>query len=587
LDENFPVQGSSDETTQPAYDVRQLMAAAVNLDREARPAFLDRVCGSNGTLRRELERLLAHHEATTDSQLSGLGANFTGRQIGPYTVVRQLGHGGMGTVYLVERTIGRHRQQLALKLVQPGLTDNDLIIRRFEHEREILASLDHPNIAHLLDIGSTGDGVPYLVMDYVNGQPIDDYCDQHRLSIDSRLTLFLSVCAAIQYAHSKGVVHRDIKPGNILITPEGIVKLLDFGIAKVLNSPGQTQVLLTQSGMAPMTIEYASPEQIRGQTAGPASDVYSLGVVLYELLTGLRPHRVENRPPHAILSAICEEPPQAPSSVMRRHNDLQQVCDLRGQTPQRLIGLLAGDLDSILLKALRKQPEWRYASAEEFSADIGRHRMGLRVTARKDTLLYRAERALHRILHPTDDVFHSHGLLMLTAGLLAILLLLERQFIHWRWVAEAAKEIDIIAVGGWLCWSMFEGRSRVRAGEFSSLDRRSWIVFTVITVALGTLTIASAISGFIPPHAMAVFWNTGLAIGLLAMGLQANRIMTAGGVVLLSSALTANLLTEWAYLSLAAGMLGGMVIPGIIFTIQKRNFKRADRPRDTGSSTTL
>jgi hypothetical protein len=501
--------------------------------------------------------------------------------------VRQLGHGGMGTVYLAERTIGRHRQQLALKLVQPGLADNAAIVRRFEQEREILASLDHPNIAHLLDIGSTEDGVPYLVMDYVDGLAVDRYCDEYRLSVDSRLTLFTSVCAAIQYAHTKGVVHRDVKPGNILITADGTVKLLDFGIAKVLNAEDQTQFMLTRSGVAPMTIEYASPEQIRGQTVGPASDVYSLGVVLYELLTGHRPHRMEGRLSLAIVSAICEEPAAAPSSAVRQYDDLERICNLRGQTPQRLIGLLSGDLDSIILTALRKQPEWRYASAEELSADIRRHMSGLRVTARKETLPYRAERVLHRVLHPTEDVFHSHGMLMLTAGLLAVLLLLERQFIHWRWVAEAGTEIDAVAVVLWLCWSMYEGRRMMRAGEFSMLDRRSWIVFTVITVALGTLTIASAVTKFVPPHAMAVFWNTGLAIGLLAVGLQANRIMTAGGVVLLVSALGASVVAEWAYLSLAAGMLGGMVIPGVIFAIQKRNFRRAHRAPATSSPTTV
>lgn len=546
LDENSPVHGSGGETTQPAGNRNH---------PQPEPA--------------------------------GGGSNWVGRRIGPYNLVRQLGHGGMGTVYLAERTIGRHRQQLALKLVQPGLTDNALIVRRFEHEREILASLDHPNIAHLLDIGCSEDGVPYLVMDYVDGQPIDRYCDERRLSVNRRLTLFRSVCAAVHYAHSKGVVHRDVKPGNILITSGGDVKLLDFGIAKVLEPGEQTQMLLTRSGMAPMTIEYASPEQIRGQPVGPASDVYSLGVVLYQLLTGRRPHRAEGRLPHAILSAICEEPPLAPSSAVRTFDDRQQIGSLRGQTPERLIGLLSGDLDSVLLKALRKQPEWRYRSAEEFSADLRRHMLGLPVIARKDSLAYRAERALHRILYPTDDVFHSHGMLMVTAGLLAILLLLERQYIHWGWVAQGATKIDIAAVGGWLCWSMYEGRRMVRAGEFSSLDRRSWIVFTVITVALGTLTIASAATGFIPPHAMAVFWNTGLAIGLLAVGLQANRIMTGAGVVLLVSAIAANLFGEWAYLALAAGMLGGMVVPGVIFAAQKRYFRNPPRTADADSSTTV
>ena len=215
--------------------------------------------------------------------------SWEGRAIGPYRLVRQLGSGGMATVYLAERSIGNVRQQVALKVIRPNFVADTQMMRRFEHEREILASLDHPNIARLRDIGSTEQDIPYLVMDYVDGDRIDEYCGAAQLDIPERLGLFCRTCEAIQYAHSKGVIHRDLKPSNILVTSEGLVKLLDFGIAKVLRPADQTGTLLTQSGASLMTIEYASPEQIRGENIGPQSDVYSLGVLLYELLTRHRP----------------------------------------------------------------------------------------------------------------------------------------------------------------------------------------------------------------------------------------------------------------------------------------------------------
>jgi hypothetical protein len=473
----------------------------------------------------------------------------------------------MGTVYLAERKIGKRSQQVALKIVRPGLTANAEIIRRFEHEREILASLDHPNIARLLDIGSTAEGVPYLVMDYVDGEPVDIYCDARKLTIPERLSLFCIACAAIQYAHSKGVIHRDLKPSNMLVTSEGQLKLLDFGIAKVLNSEGQTQTIGTQPGSTLMTIEYASPEQIRGDTVGPQSDVYSLGVILYELLTGCRPYRTEGRFLHVIARAICDEDPVTPSSAVCEPTgslDTSGLADLRAEKPDRLKRRLSGDLDSIMLKALRKQPQWRYESPAEFSEDIRRHLAGERVTARKDTLRYRAEKVLHRILYPSDGVFHSHGMLMLTAGLLGVLLLAERQAIAWGWRAKANRPVDIAAVTLWILWSMREGRRMMRAGKFSALDRQSWIVFSVITTALGLLTIISVIRPLISLEAMAIFWNVGLAIGLIVVGLQANRLMTAGGVSLMVSALAAAFYSEAVYVCLASGMLAGMVVPGFL-----------------------
>src|SRR5688572_14988680 len=377
--------------------LREVFEAALELDPADVPAFLDGACGSDRSLRDEVEQLLAAHasaDAWIDRPLvqrsNGGAVVLQGLSFGPYEIVREIGAGGMGTVYLAARTIGKVRQHVALKVARPGLIANADIIRRFEHEREILASLDHPNIARLLDIGSTPEGIPYLVMDYVDGEPIDEYGDRHKLTIAQRLSLFRIACAAIQYAHSKGVVHRDLKPSNILVTSDGLLKLLDFGIAKVLRDEGQTRTMLTRTGAALMTIEYASPEQIRGGTIGPPSDVYSLGVVLFELLTGERPHRTEGRLPHQLAHAICDESPITPSS-------------LRSE--------LAGDLDSIILKALRKEPEWRYQSPEALGEDLRRHLAGLLVSARKDTLRYRMEKIVQRILYPSDGLFHTHGML--------------------------------------------------------------------------------------------------------------------------------------------------------------------------------
>jgi serine/threonine protein kinase len=535
--------------------LREVFEAALEHHPADVPAFLDNACGSDRALREEVEQLLAAHAATDawiDHPLVPSGnieeTSLQGLSVGPYEIVRELGAGGMGTVYLAARTIGKVQQHVAVKIARPGLIANSEIIRRFEHEREILASLDHPNIARLLDIGSTPEGIPYFVMDYVDGEPIDEYCHRHELNVTQRLSLFRIACAAIQYAHSKGVVHRDLKPSNILVTADGLLKLLDFGIAKVLRDEGQTRTMLTRSGATIMTIEYASPEQIRGDTIGPRSDVYSLGVVLFELLTGERPHRTEGRLPHQVARAVCEETPMTPSS-------------LRAE--------LAGDLDSIILKALRKEPEWRYESPEELSEDIRRHLAGLLVSARKDTLRYRVEKIVHRILYPSDGVFHTHGMLLLTAGLLGTLLLAERQAIQWNWKATIDRTLNVGAVVAWLCWSLHEGQRMMKAGKFSPLDRQSWIVFTVITTAVGLLTIVSAVRSFIAPEAIAVFWNAGIAMGLIIVGLQASRVMTAGGIIMLSSAVAAGFFRDSLYLCLAIGMLGGMVAPGLLLAIQR------------------
>jgi hypothetical protein len=543
-------------STEQLRKVRDLFHAALEREPADLSSFLDECCPDDLAVRVEVERLLLAH-GTSGAWIdrtfrpavtsSAPPVALEGRFVGPYLVVRQIGFGGMGAVYLAERRIGRARQQVAMKIVRTGLADNAEIVRRFEQEREILASLDHPNIARLLDIGSTGDGVPYLVMDFVSGEPIDSYCDKHKLGIPARLALFRTACSAIQYAHSKGVIHRDLKPANILVTADGTLKLLDFGIAKVLDAEGHTQ---TQTGTALMTLEYASPEQVRAEPIGPASDVYSLGVILFELLTGKRPYRTTDRLMHSIARAIVEDEPAAPSVTASEAK-------------------LSGDLDAIVLKALRKKPEWRYSTPEELSEDIRRHLDGERVLARRDTVRYRLERIVHRVLYPSRGVFHTHGTLLMSAGLLGVVLLVERQWIAWGRAAAPRKWLDISAVAVWLLWSMKEGWQMRRRGRFSSLDFQSWIVFTTITVATGLLTVVSALRSVIRPEAMALFWSTGLASGMVIVGLQASRLMTAGGVALFASVLASNFFPESIYVWLAAGWLVGMVMPGLLLTLQR------------------
>lgn len=275
-------------------------------------------------MRAELEELLAAHEQENGlldapainhfpGNAPGDEARREGTRIGPYKVLREIGHGGMGTVYLAVRDDDVFKKRVAIKLVRRGM-DTDSIIRRFRNERQILASLDHPNIARLLDGGATEDGLPYLVLEYIEGQPMDDYCDRHQLSIEERVKLFRTVCAAVQFAHQNLIVHRDLKPGNILVTADGTPKLLDFGIARILNLELSSQTIdPTLSIMKLLTPGYASPEQMRGETITTASDVYSLGVILYQLLTGHRPYQVGTKVPHEMARIVCEQVPTKPT----------------------------------------------------------------------------------------------------------------------------------------------------------------------------------------------------------------------------------------------------------------------------------
>jgi serine/threonine protein kinase len=300
--------------------VRDVLDKAIALPDHDRRVFLDSACSSDPELRAEVESLLQSHLAASTEFLNQLPeavkASATepsaraGRRVGAYQLLEQIGRGGMGEVYRAVRADGQYAKEVAVKFVRVGL-DTLSVIERFRQERQVLASLDHPNIARLLDGGTTDEGVPYLVMELIEGIPIDEYCDSHGLAVAERLGLFLQVCSAVQYAHQHLVIHRDIKPGNILVTTAGTPKLLDFGIAKILDTAAGSQTTLN-----PMTPEYASPEQIRGESVTTSTDVYSLGVVLFELLTGRSPYPKTTQGPHELARAICEIEPPRPSSII-------------------------------------------------------------------------------------------------------------------------------------------------------------------------------------------------------------------------------------------------------------------------------
>ena len=319
-------------------------------------------------------------------------------RIGPYRIVEEIGRGGMGTVYLAERADGQFEQRVAVKLMRAGL-DSTAAQRRFAAERRILARLQHPNIARLLDGGVASDGRPFLVVELVPGQAITRYCDERRLAVDTRLELFKKMGAAVEYAHRNLVVHRDLKPSNILVTDDGTVKLLDFGIAKLLGQQDDTESPETEAGLRPLTPEYSAPEQAAGEPITTATDTHGLGLVLYELLTGRRAYRIEGRTP-AELDRVTRklDPPPRPSVAVREPGDLtpEEIAAARATTPTRLARRLAGDLDTICLMAVRHEPERRYRSAASLLDDVERHRTQRPVVARGDSFGYRAGKALRR-----------------------------------------------------------------------------------------------------------------------------------------------------------------------------------------------
>ncbi|HSL53259.1 MAG TPA: serine/threonine-protein kinase, partial [Pyrinomonadaceae bacterium] len=385
--------------------VEEIFQAALDLSPEDRDRYVSDVCKEDTELKRDVESLLSQYDSAGElleepvygnTEMSALESfvedkdPMLGRRLGTYRIEREIGRGGMGAVYEALRADNEFNKRAAIKLVKRGM-DTDFVLRRFRKERQILAALDHPHIAGLLDGGTTEDGLPYFVMEFIEGQPLYSYCDNNKLNITERLKLFRSICDAVHYAHQKQVVHRDIKPSNVLVTSEGVPKLLDFGIAKLLNPTlaGDITHDPTATAMRLMTPEYASPEQVQGAPTTPTTDVYSLGVLLYELLTGHRPYRLVNRAPHEIARVICEEAPAPPSIIITRTEDLlpslnagddsttlNRLYTSRGTTLESLRRALSGDLDNIVMQALRKEPEWRYQTAADLRDDITRYLEG-------------------------------------------------------------------------------------------------------------------------------------------------------------------------------------------------------------------
>ena len=445
-------------TTRDRRRVLEILDATLAEPPGSRPQFLDRACGDDHELRREVESLL-ELEDEADRFLDqpavpkpGDSAMFgEGTRIGPYRVLEKLGRGGMGTVYKAVRE-DDFEKQVALKLLQRDLA-SEANVRRFHNERQILARLEHPAIARLLDGGTTTDGRPYLVMEHVEGVPIDEYCDEHQLSTDERLKLFLKVCSALAFAHQSLVVHRDLKPGNILITDNGAPKLLDFGIAKLLDPDDALRRDLTQGLEQPMTPRYASPEQVRRLPITTASDIYSLGTLLYRLLTGRLPCGLESCRFGEIPWRIVETEPVKPSAVITRDEEVERadgdatltpesVSANRDGDPVRLRRRLAGDVDAIVLKALRKEPQHRYSSVEQLAADIRRHLEGRPVAARRGTMVYRAGKFFRR--HRVGVVAALVAVLALTAFLVRERQRLEADKLRAnRFITALIRMIDI------------------------------------------------------------------------------------------------------------------------------------------------
>jgi serine/threonine-protein kinase len=393
--------------------IELLVQAALEVPLVERAAWLSAHCDGDELLREEVTSLLEVADDSGNFLRQPVAAQAArvllendadlsreGQTIGNYKVVRELGRGGMGVVYLAAREDEEFRQHVAIKLVKRGLDTED-VLRRFRNERQILASLNHPNIASLHDGGTSHDGLPYFVMEYVQGLPLLHYCVEKNLSIHDRLQLFQKICGAVQYAHQNLIIHRDLKPSNILVTHEGEVKLLDFGVAKLLN-PDLTggSITHTRAALRVMTPDYASPEQIRGQHVTTATDVYSLGIILYELLTGAKPYKLKDTSPEELSRAICEAEPSKPSTTGRRREAETATPEENEDSSSLPVpyspSQLRGDIDTIVLMALRKDPERRYKSVEQFSDDIERHLNGLPVSARKDTPAYRTAKFVGR-----------------------------------------------------------------------------------------------------------------------------------------------------------------------------------------------
>jgi tetratricopeptide (TPR) repeat protein/tRNA A-37 threonylcarbamoyl transferase component Bud32 len=393
--------------------VKEVFAAALEQEAARRASFVEEACVGDSELRTEVISLLEAHDTAgafieeEAAQRIGLGSaikkDWIGRRLGPYRIVAEAGRGGMSQVFKAVRDDEQYEKQVAIKLLKPGL-DTDSLLRRFKAERQILAQLSHPNIAHLLDGGATEEGAPYLVMEYIEGNPIDVYCDVRQLGVTERIDLFRDLCAAVHYVHQHLMVHGDLKGGNVFVTEQGVVKLLDFGIAKLL---GPTPTAARDAtGFLALTPEYASPEQVRGEQITTASDIYSLGVLLYRLLCGALPYEATGSTTWQLAKQICEHDARPPS-----------VTAAEATTGYgRFAKILRGDLDNIVLKALKKSPDERYPSAEQFAEDLRRYLRGFPVAARPDTTGYRVRKFAQR--HRSAAVAGTLFVVALIAGVI-------------------------------------------------------------------------------------------------------------------------------------------------------------------------
>ncbi len=452
--------------------VKEILNEVEPLDTDARRRFFDSA-QINAEILREVESLLKFEKVSKDwMQLSVveflkefiasdelIENTLIGQTLNAYTIIREIGYGGMGAVYLAERSDGKFEQKVALKLLKREMNTVS-IRRRFEQERKILASLDHPNIARLLNAGTTEDKIPYIAMEYVEGLPIDDYCNINNLTLNQRLDLFREVCSVVDFAHRNLIVHRDLKPSNILVTNDGVPKLLDFGISKIISEEITTEESATITKLGAMTPSYASPEQLQSKSVTTAADIYALGVILYELLSGRRPFEKKEQDLSEFYKAIIETDPPLPSSrVKEAAKQFREITDEKIESQAKSViekdteihsgsdktkteanknlvtnppnfdlnsNSLRGDLDNIILKALSKEPEQRYSSAENFADDIKRHLRGLPVLARPHTFSYQAEKFVKR-----------HKAVVLAGGL--ILLAIVGGIIATLWQARVAR----------------------------------------------------------------------------------------------------------------------------------------------------
>jgi len=485
--------------------VRNLFEAALEKAPDARDAFIAEASEADAELQAEVQRMVAAHARkvtfldgtlTAPIELRTDPLRMEGRRLGHWEILTEIGRGGMGTVYLARRADGVYEQRVALKVVTPA-SGSEEVVRRFAQERSILATLEHPNIARIYDGGATAEGWPYFVMEYVHGKPIDAWCDERRLNTSERIRLFRTVCTAIQHAHLHGVVHRDLKPGNILVTEDGTVKLLDFGIAKVVHTDAADRTAIaTRTGTRLMTPEYASPEQLLADETTPLTDVYSLGVILYELLTGRKPYKLKSRILHEMVRAVCEEPARRASATVTdtyeeitRAGTTQTIApgflsSSREGTPVDLKRRLSGDLDGILSKVLEKKPEDRYRSVEQFSSDLERHLEGKPVLAARAGRFAAVTHALsqHKVAFVSvlvvllafitgavrveqSNIVYFGGAMLLVAMVAAVL--------HKRigaWLRDPLNRVGILSMIGVVLLIMV---LRVWTGSFEAADK-SW-----------------------------------------------------------------------------------------------------------------